>query len=191
MPGRKDVEIVVALEVVAQAMPNQPNVGMINESRSLSMFQRENRPTFKGKYYPDVVQEWLKEIERIFRVMDCYVAQKRFRVVGEVITWAVFTREFMSKYFLKDVHGKKQIEFLALKQGNSFVTEYAAKFVKLVKFYPHYRAETDEFSKCIKFESGLRSEIKRAIGYQQIHRSAELVNNCRIYEEDNIAHSPH
>jgi len=45
------------------------------------------------------------------------------------------------------------------------VTEYAAKFVELVKFYPHYNAETTEFSKCIKFEIGLRAEIKRANGY--------------------------
>jgi len=48
------------------------------------------------------------------------------------------------------------------------VTEYAAKFVELDKFYPHYTAEIAEFSKCIKFENGLRAEIKRAIGYQKI-----------------------
>ena len=46
-----------------------------------------------------------------------------------------------------------------------FVTEYAAKFVELAKFYPHYSAETTEFSKCIKFENGLSSDIKTAIGY--------------------------
>jgi len=36
-------------------------------------------------------------------------------------------------------------------------TEYAAKFVELAKFYPHYTPETAEFSKCIKFENGLRA----------------------------------
>jgi hypothetical protein len=45
------------------------------------------------------------------------------------------------------------------------VTEYAAKFVELAKFYPHYTAENAEFSKCIKFENGLRPEIKKVIGY--------------------------
>jgi len=48
------------------------------------------------------------------------------------------------------------------------VTEYAAKFVELAKFYPHDTAETAEFSKCIKFENGLHAEVKRAIGYQKI-----------------------
>lgn len=80
----------------------------------------------------------------------------------------MFRREFLSRYSPEDVRGKKEIEFLELKQGNMSVTEYAAKFVEFAKFYPHYAAKTAEYSKCIKFENGLRAEIKRAIGYQQI-----------------------
>jgi hypothetical protein len=79
-----------------------------------------------------------------------------------VVTWAIFRREFLNKYFPKDVRGKKEIEFLELKQGDMSVTEYAAKFVELANFYPHYNAENDEFSKCIKFENGPRPEIKKA-----------------------------
>ena len=45
------------------------------------------------------------------------------------------------------------------------MTEYVAKFVELAKFYPHYTAETAEFSKCFMFENGLRDELKWAIGY--------------------------
>ena len=55
---------------------------------------------------------------------------------GAVVTWAVFTREFLNRYFPEDVRGKKEIEFLELKQGNMLVTEYAAKFVELAKFLP-------------------------------------------------------
>jgi len=68
------------------------------------------------------------------------------------------------------------------------VTEYAAKFVEMAKFYPHYTPETAEFSKCIKFEKCLRAEIKRVIGYQKIRNFSELVSSCRIYEEDTKAH---
>jgi len=60
----------------------------------------------------------------------------------------VFRREFLNRYFPEDVRGKKEIEFLELKQGDISVTEYAAKFVELAKFYPHYTAEITEFSKC-------------------------------------------
>jgi len=107
---------------------------------------------------------------------------------AEGVTWAVFRREFLNRYFPEDVRGKKEIEFLELKQGNMSVTEYAAKFVKLAKFYPHYTAETAEFSKCIKFENGLRVEIKRAIGYQNIRQISDFVSSCRIYKEDTKAH---
>jgi len=107
---------------------------------------------------------------------------------GTAVTWAVFRREFLDRYFPEDVRGKKEIEFLELKQGDMSVTEYAAKFVELAKFYPHYTPDTAEFSKCIKFENGLRANIKRAIGYQKIRNFSELVSSCRIYEEDTKAH---
>jgi len=100
----------------------------------------------------------------------------------------VFRRDFLDIYFPEDVRGKKEIEFLELKQGDMSVTEYAAKFLELAKFYPHYTPDTVEFSKCIKFENGLRVDIKRAIGYRKIRNFSELVSSCRIYEEDTKAH---
>ncbi|XP_058759427.1 uncharacterized protein LOC131632713 [Vicia villosa] len=209
MAGRNDVVIAATLEAMAQVLENQPNANENAGSRSLAMIQRENPPVFKGKHDPDGALEWLKEIERIFRVMDCTPAQKvRYgthmlaveaddwwletrqilEVVGEEITWDVFHREFLRKYYPEDVRGKKEIEFLELKQGNMSVTEYAAKFTELAKFYPYYDGAGAEFSKCIKFENGLRSEIKKAVGYQKIRIFPNLVDSCRIFEEDSNAH---
>ena len=54
---------------------------------------------------------------------------------------------------------------MELKQGNRSVTEYAAKFVELTKYYTPYDEANGEFSKCVKFESGLRPEIKQGISY--------------------------
>jgi len=187
----------------------QPNVGGNDGVCILETFLRNHPPTFKGRYDPDGAQTWLKEVERIFRVMQCNEAQMvcfgkhmlaeeaddwwvSTRLLlengAEGVTWAVFRREFLSRYFPKDVRGKKEIEFLELKQGDMSVKKYAAKFVELAKFYPHYNAETAEFSKCIKFENGLCAEIKRAIGYQKIRQFSDLVSSCRIYEEDTKAH---
>ncbi|RHN78855.1 putative nucleotidyltransferase, Ribonuclease H [Medicago truncatula] len=211
MAGRNDAALAAALQAVAQAVGQQPNVnaGANAEARMLETFMKKNPPTFKGRYDPDGAQTWLKEIERIFRVMQCTEDQKvRFGThqladeaddwwvailptleqEGAVVTWAVFRREFLRRYFPEDVRRKKEIEFLELKQGNMSVTEYAAKFVELSKFYPHYTAENAEFSRCIKFENGLRPDIKRAIGYQQLRVFQDLVNSCRIYEEDTKAH---
>jgi len=158
MAGRNDVAIVAALQVVAQAVGKQPNAGSGGNDgvRMLETFLRNHPPTFKGKYDPDGAQTWLKEVERIFRVMQCTKAQMvRFGTHmlaeeahdwwvstrpllengGEGVTWAVFRREFLNRYFPKDVRRKKEIEFLELKKGDMSVTEYASKFVELVKFY--------------------------------------------------------
>ncbi|XP_058774546.1 uncharacterized protein LOC131648833 [Vicia villosa] len=147
MAGRNDAAIVATLEGMAQALEHQPNVGENSASHNLATFQRENPPVFKGTHDPDGTLTWLKEIERIFRVMDCTPDNK---------VW-----EFLRNYFLEDVRGKKEIEFLELNQGNKLVVEYAAKFGELAKFYQHYDGPSGEFYKCI---------------------------NYRIYEEDNNAH---
>ncbi|XP_050919616.1 uncharacterized protein LOC127137174 [Lathyrus oleraceus] len=207
--GRNDEALAAAMQAMAQAFQNPPNADENVGSRSLATFQRENPPTFLGRYDPEGALAWLKEIERIFRVMDCTLVQKirygthklsgevddwwvdtrlRLETAGEEITREVFRREFLRKYYPEDVRGKKEIEFLELKQGNLSVTEYAAKFTELAKFYHHYDGANAEFSKCIKFENGLHPEIKKAVGYQKIHVFADLIDSCRIFEEDNNTH---
>lgn len=47
---------------------------------------------------------------------------------------------------------------------------------ELMKFCPYYNGVAAEGSKCIKFESGLRPEIKQDIGYQEIHQFSVLVS---------------
>ena len=100
-------------------------------------------------------------------------------------------KEFLEKYFPTDVCSKKKIEFFKLKQGNMTVVDYATKFEELLIFYPHYNGVEVEGSKCIKFESDLRHEIKKFISYQEIRRFSMLVNKCRIYDEDGRAISAH
>src|ERR1051325_10921543 len=177
--GRNDEALAAAMQAIAQAFQHPPNADENAGSRSLATFQRESPPTFQGKYDPEGALTWLKEIERIFLVMDCTPVQKirygthklsdeaddwwvdtcqRLEVVGEEVTWGVFRREFMRKYYPEDVRGKKEIKFLELKQGNMSITDYDAKFTELAKFYPHYDGEGAEFSKCIKFESEKKSK---------------------------------
>lgn len=191
-----------------QAQQNNQAEG--GEGHGLSRFQRNNPPTFKGRHDPKGVHAWLQEIEKIFRVMPypdgqqimygthiLYEeaeywwdnARQRFQASGTVVTWVVFRVAFLKKYFPADMRNKKEIEFLNLSQGNMSVADYAAKFEELVRFCPHYNAAGAEESKCIKFESGLRPEIKQFIGYQEIRQFPVLVNKCRIYNEDSRARS--
>ncbi|XP_058733083.1 uncharacterized protein LOC131604673 [Vicia villosa] len=76
-------------------------------------------------------------------------------------------------------------------KGNGTVAEYAAKFQELIKYCPHYNIMNVERSKCLKFVNGLRHDIKKAIGYQQITRFVELVNKNQIYDEDSRESASH
>ncbi|XP_050892138.1 uncharacterized protein LOC127097682 [Lathyrus oleraceus] len=162
MAGRNDRVIVNAFEPVVQALQGQQNHQDVDDELcGLDKFQRNKSSSFKGIYDPE--DWWDNE-------------RQRLEAVVIEIAWVVFRVHFLEKYFLEDVRSKKEIEFLELKQGNMIVVEYAAKFEKLVKFYPHYNGLVVKGSKCIKFESGLRPEIKQGIG---------------IYDEDNKARSTH
>ncbi|KAI5445192.1 hypothetical protein KIW84_013446 [Lathyrus oleraceus] len=185
--GRDDAAIAEALGMLAGVLGGNPNVVGMGAARQLSEFQKNNPPMFKGAYDPDGAQKWLKEIERIFRVTECADNQKvRFgthmlseeaddwwvatrtelETAGNAeITWVVFRERFLRKYFPED----------------------AAKFTELSKYYTPYDEVAGEFSKCVKFENGLRPEIKQAIGYQRIRVFSDLVDCCRIFEQDTKA----
>src|ERR1044072_6822594 len=203
---REDAAIVEALGMLAGVLGGNQLGGGIGADRQLGNFQRNNPPLFKGTHDPKGGQRWLKEIERIFRVINCaeelkvrygthmleeedddwWVATRtKMEQDGIALTWAVFRRAFLRRYFPEDIRGKKEIEFLELKQGNKSMSEYATKFTELAKYYANYPNDTDgEFSKCIKFENGLRDEIKQGIRYQRIRRFPNLVDCSRILEED-------
>ncbi|MCI42772.1 hypothetical protein A2U01_0064009, partial [Trifolium medium] len=58
------------------------------------------------------------------------------------------------------------------------------KFESLCAFSPHYNTLEAEDDKCVKFESGLRPDIKHLIGFSQIRDFATLVDKSRICDED-------
>lgn len=87
-------------------------------------------------------------------------ARQRFEANGTMITWDVFKGEFLEKYIPTDVLSKKEVEFLELKQGNMIFADYAVNFEKLSRLFPHCNREEAKMSKYIKFENGLRPEIK-------------------------------
>lgn len=83
--------------------------------------------------------------------------EKLLGLVSRMILWR--------NIFPTDVRSRKEIGFLELKQGNVTVVDYATKFEELSRFCPHYNGMEVEGSKCVKFESYLRPEIKMFITY--------------------------
>ncbi|KAK7301741.1 hypothetical protein RJT34_12613 [Clitoria ternatea] len=129
------------------------------------------------------------------------IARSRFPEDDNQLTWNDFKTCFLEKYFPDTVRSRKELEFMELKQGSMTVEEYATRFEELCLFYPPFQQPGTESSKCLKFENGLesskclkfenglRSDIKRACRYHEIRSFPALVNKCRIFEEDDRAHS--
>ncbi|MCI36668.1 cellular nucleic acid-binding protein, partial [Trifolium medium] len=52
---------------------------------------------------------------------------------------------------------------------------------------PHYNTMEAEEDKCVKFENGLRPNIKQLIGFSEIRDFPTLVNKSRICDKDGKA----
>ncbi|GAU42520.1 hypothetical protein TSUD_376480 [Trifolium subterraneum] len=102
-------------------------------------------------------------------------------------TEEMFKRMFFTKYFPADVRNKKVVEFMQLEQGSMTVAEYAAKFEFLCVFSPRYNTPDSENDKCVKFESGLRPDIKHIIWFAEIRNFTTLVAKAKICDEDGKA----
>ena len=78
MDGRNNCAITDALQALAQAIgnPNRGEAGGAVEYQGLDRFQRNNPPSFSRGYNPDGAQNWIREIEKIFRVMACPEGKK-------------------------------------------------------------------------------------------------------------------
>ena len=153
--------IVIAQETAATTAERlaQENIRGKEDELRLERFLKNNPQAFKGGYNPEGAQKWLEGMEKIFGAMRCSEVQKvtlgtymlqddanywwknasqRLGYDGAVITWDIFKREFLIKYFPTDVRNRKVVEFMELKQGNLSVAEYAAKFEDLCRYSPHY-----------------------------------------------------
>ncbi|CAJ2644645.1 unnamed protein product [Trifolium pratense] len=207
MAGRANNQMADAIATLTNIVARDHQPGREDEMR-LERFMRHNPTLFTGGYAPDAAVKWVEEVEIVFEAMRCteeskltlgtYVlreeankwwknAKLRMGIGGVVITWEMFKGEFLRKYFPADIRNKKVVEFMELKQGNMSVAEYSVKFEELCAFSPHYNTVDAEEAKCVKFESGLRPDIKHLIGFSQIRDFATLVDKCRICDDDGKA----
>lgn len=134
-------------------------------------------PTFTGDGDPIAAQNFIINSETCFDSLGIPAkrkvklaasqlkgnAQKWWRhtksVHGSRMTWTEFVGHFYEQYFPAELQRAKQLEFHTLVQGPEVsVLEYAQKFNELGEFCP--QEMKDEVGKALKFEGGLRSEIR-------------------------------
>jgi len=105
---------------------------------------------------------------------------------GTQFTWAQFREAFKAHHIPAVVIRRKLTEFLALKQGNNSVIQYAQAFNTLSQ-YAGYHVDTDE-KKQACFRQGLSSKLQDRLAMIKFDAFSELVNGAIIQEDAHLAH---
>jgi hypothetical protein len=142
-------------------------------------FRRLGPPVYRGETRPHIVEGWIREMEKIFQMIQCTEAEKvnlatytlqdradewwrsaSRNTFGDRqdVTWGEFLVEFNKKFFSEQMKVKLETEFLQLQQGAMTVSQYEIRFSELIKYAPYYGG--DEQKKTRRFVQGLRGPIK-------------------------------
>ncbi|XP_030514353.2 uncharacterized protein LOC115728160 [Rhodamnia argentea] len=137
---------------------------------------------FTGTGKPEEAKQWIKEMEKIFGLLNCTEVDKmtpvEYRMDGNAMYWwqamkdAIFptgsvivgenfVTAFYEKYFSSCARDRKLTKFVELKQSERTVDEYEAKFSELSRFasrpVEHLEAKAKRFLK------GLKPEIQKQL----------------------------
>ena len=105
---------------------------------------------------------------------------------GTRFIWAQFKEAFKAHHIPAGVIRRKLTEFLALKQGNNNVMQYAQAFNTLSQ-YAGYHVDTDEKKQaCLR--QGLSSKLQDRLAMIKFDTFSELVNAAIIQEDAHLAH---
>jgi len=162
----------------------------------------KHRPTkFFGKATLDEADAWMRECEKISRVLECADAQRLLFVTfllvadaeywwqgmqrlmqtrGEEVTWDTLRTRFLEKYFPDSARHEREAEFLMLQLGTMTVEAYIERFEYLARFYTPL--VTKEW-KHRKFEGGLKHELQRLLVPLKIRKFPILVEQAKIVEQ--------
>ncbi|XP_074356244.1 uncharacterized protein LOC141695940 [Apium graveolens] len=155
-------------------------------------FQSVKPPEFKGTQDPVEAHAWLKEIEKAFALTNVGDNQKveyaTYFLKGEsnywwesakaleaveVITWDMFKRMFLDKYFPRYMQTQMEMKFFELKQDNMTVDEYEKKFTELSRFMGEYVDSEDKRAK--RFQQGLKPWLRSRVAGFELTTYAEVV----------------
>ncbi|KAL2250050.1 UNVERIFIED_CONTAM: hypothetical protein Sindi_2478700, partial [Sesamum indicum] len=137
------------LEMMQRMAPppqSQPQDQVID--KNYEIVRRQGAKVFTGTTDPAEGEEWLRNMERVFDIIECTFEQKLRYAVSllekdaldwwEIVqgsknrlvnlTWNDFLREFSDKYTPSVYRNRKKVEFLELKKNDLSVAEYELQF---------------------------------------------------------------
>ena len=147
-----------------------------------------------------MAEYWLEATERIMDDLDCSMVQKLKGAISllrdeayqwwltvrdgtptDSVTWELFKTAFKGKYVGASYVDARRKKFLNLVQGSKSVAEYESEFLRLSRYASGIVAT--EYERSVRFEDGLRDELRVLIAPQRERNFAALVEKAKIAEE--------
>ncbi|KAL2457228.1 CCHC-type domain-containing protein [Abeliophyllum distichum] len=178
----------------------------------IEQFHKMNPPSFEGSTDPLAVEDWLRELECIFKFIRCEDVEKvTFSVFmlkkgashwwdmttrslthaeEQAITWVRFKELVEEKFFPVAVKDQKEMEFLRLQHGTMTLVEYERKFEELSRFAPHL-VDTEE-KRARRFERGLQPYVRDIVSalelgtYREVLKRAQTISYQRTQNVGNF-----
>ncbi|XP_015960811.1 uncharacterized protein LOC107484784 [Arachis duranensis] len=126
--------------------------------KTLAAFLKANPPAFNGSTAPTEADNWFQAVEQ---------------------------EAFYKKYSYESLREARELELLQLKQGSMTIAEYTSKFEEFFRFSKISQGTSESYEewKCVKYEVGLREDIRRVVAPLEIRRFSKLVDKARVVEE--------
>ncbi|KAJ4702887.1 Cellular nucleic acid-binding protein [Melia azedarach] len=197
------------VQAITNAMEQRPQTSngsaSSNTMRVVEQFRKLQPPFFEGSINPLVAEEWVRELEKIFRLIDCTDQQKvtcaTYMLKGSAshwwemtsraqdmegynVTWDRFKELFDEKYFPQSLRDDKEAEFIQLTQGSKSLIEYERKFEELSRFAPHLL--DTEARKARRFERGLKPELRKLISVLELKTYSAVLQKAQILAKDEV-----
>ncbi|KAA3483558.1 DNA/RNA polymerases superfamily protein [Gossypium australe] len=148
---------------------------------------------------PSTAEYWLESTERIMDDLDLTNEEKlkgevsllkdesyqwwltvRDGATADDLTWEYFKATYQKKYVGTCYTDTQRKTFLGLVQGNKSVSEYEAEFLRLSRYARG--VVSTEHDRCVRFEDGLRDDLRLLIAPQQVREFAVLVEKAKVAE---------
>ncbi|CAA0821611.1 Unknown protein, partial [Striga hermonthica] len=179
----------------------------------VSQFHTYDPPRFSGENGPLAVAEWIRKMERVFRIMGISEAHKmacaELQIEGaagdwwedywhlstedelEAMRWSQLKTLMEDKFYPRHFRQRMVRKFSTLKQGQRSVDEYDREFARMSVFAPHF-VESEE-KKAHQFLEGLRNDIRLLVashGYLEYAETVERAHQVEAYIQRDAIDQP-
>ncbi|XP_021851828.2 uncharacterized protein [Spinacia oleracea] len=175
-------DLVVAIRLLAEKLTHERTKRPDSAGDMFERLPKVKPPYFKGQADPTVLENWIREFEKLFGAVNCpentrvgqdvlYLKDEAdlwWKENGAILSaaegfnWDSFVTALRGKFYPSFMRKQKAQDFINLRMGSRTISEYYRKFIALSRFAPEVVA-TEEL-KSQRFQQGLADEIQLGLG---------------------------